>query len=208
MGYFFAWVLILKSHDCSLMLQRECTDAIEKKLYTVLLYTNLAAGQHTVREELSFSFFNNMSQSGSKRSKVACITCLALGYLIRSGCTASPVHVIERAPDRSVPEELQAVVSWLRPFASIVCHLPALAFMLLPSCWDFVGMLCRRGPSVCVAFVLVTCGSWIQLHRREKQGWIPFNEAWGQFQSMQVVQWLRQFGGNRSSAAKIVINIS
>eukprot|EP00434_Breviolum_minutum_P010623 symbB.v1.2.009372.t1/scaffold592.1/size209785/13 len=45
-------------------------------------------------------------------------------------------------------KELQAVVSWLRPFASIVC-------------------------------------------------WIPFNEAWGQFQSMQVVQWLRQFGGNR-----------
>ncbi|CAE8710085.1 unnamed protein product [Polarella glacialis] len=27
--------------------------------------------------------------------------------------------------------------------------------------------------------------------------WIPFNEAWGQFDTMRVVQWLRNFGGNR-----------
>jgi len=44
--------------------------------------------------------------------------------------------------------ELQAVVSWLSPFASVVC-------------------------------------------------WVPFNEAWGQFATMKVVQWLREFGGGR-----------
>ncbi|CAJ1365737.1 unnamed protein product [Effrenium voratum] len=27
--------------------------------------------------------------------------------------------------------------------------------------------------------------------------WIPFNEGWGQFRSMESVQWLRQFGGDR-----------
>ncbi|CAE7903769.1 EBM, partial [Symbiodinium sp. KB8] len=27
--------------------------------------------------------------------------------------------------------------------------------------------------------------------------WVPFNEAWGQFQTMQVVRWLRRFGGSR-----------
>merc|ERR1712083_351967 len=27
--------------------------------------------------------------------------------------------------------------------------------------------------------------------------WVPFNEAWGQFNTVQVVRWLREFGGGR-----------
>eukprot|EP00435_Cladocopium_sp_Y103_P010086 s577_g2.t1 len=68
------------------------------------------------------------------------------------GGLSSPLDLdeISRTQESEVNfwQELQAVISWLRPFASIVC-------------------------------------------------WVPFNEGWGQFQSMQVVQWLRRFGGDR-----------
>ena len=36
---------------------------------------------------------------------------------------------------------------------------------------------------------------------RASLGWIPFNEGWGQFESMQVVRWLRNHGGDRASDA-------
>ncbi|CAK9016935.1 unnamed protein product [Durusdinium trenchii] len=66
--------------------------------------------------------------------------------------TVSPLEMdeIQRFPESASNfwKELEAMISWLRSFGSIVC-------------------------------------------------WVPFNEAWGQFQTMQVVQWLRQFGGNR-----------
>ncbi|CAL1154425.1 unnamed protein product [Cladocopium goreaui] len=76
----------------------------------------------------------------------------ARGVVEQKGGLASPLDLdeISRTQESEVNfwQELQAVISWLRPFASIVC-------------------------------------------------WVPFNEGWGQFQSMQVVQWLRQFGGDR-----------
>ncbi len=97
----------------------------------------------------------------STRKWLVLLNCLALGYLSCSGCTASPIQSDSWYRTGLGPVCPRGTASGGVLVAALRIHCLPLArsgcFMLFPSCWDFGGMLCRRGRWSCVC----ACDLWV-----------------------------------------------
>ena len=154
---------LLQSHDCSLMLQHECKcirpsmlrcatmfrvwwscmrrNRCHWKGITACTLYKSCCGPVALSERSYHSHFSTTCSRVTLSTRKWLVLLVSPWAILVAVAVLphrlNPIHGIERVSDRSVPEELQAVVSWLRPFASIVCHLPALA---VSCCFRAVGI--------------------------------------------------------------------